>query len=280
MERGTYTGLEAGHLWVKELLAQGVSHSQKTPQQERMKKRRKMPYHMHINLELLEAVHQTCAMLTGRRPENIRDHTVMVATKALSKGDFDKSFEVINSLDAWRPLRNRKKVMDMLKDKIEEEALKTYLTTYSSCYGSLKLDQLSKMFHLWDYKTHCIVNKMMINDHIHHARWDQPTLFIVFHDVEQTRLQALAMQLTEKLTLLAERNEKATEDDDPYSESDVSFEEEDLAINIDEKALEERLNKKNRKKEKKKYYKLHEEYVIMGKHACRSVVFENTCPKA
>nr|GEY21280.1 eukaryotic translation initiation factor 3 subunit C-like [Tanacetum cinerariifolium] len=95
MERGTYTGLEAGHLWVKELLAQGVSHSQKTPQQERMKKRRKMPYHMHINLELLEAVHQTCAMLTGRRPENIRDHTVMVATKALSKGDFDKSFEAL-----------------------------------------------------------------------------------------------------------------------------------------------------------------------------------------
>ncbi|PWA53538.1 Eukaryotic translation initiation factor 3 subunit 8, N-terminal [Artemisia annua] len=195
----------------KELLAQGVSHSRKTPQQERMEKRRQMPYHMHINLELLEAVHQTCAMLTGRCPENIRDHAVMAATKALSKGDFDKSFEVINSLDAWRPLRNREKVMDMLKDKIKEEALKTYLTTYSSCYGSLKLDQLSKMFHLWDYQTHCIVNKMMINDQLHHARWDQPTQSIVFHDVEQTRLQALAMQLTEKLTLLAESNEKATE---------------------------------------------------------------------
>ena len=119
---------------VRELLAQGVTQSrfhERSVEQEKLERRRQMPFHMHINLELLESVHlvtstlqETPYMANSMRrarssnkpfarlvdnyerqtfngpPENVRDH-VMAATRFLLNGEWRDAKDIILGLEVW-----------------------------------------------------------------------------------------------------------------------------------------------------------------------------------
>ncbi|KAI0229350.1 Eukaryotic translation initiation factor 3 subunit C [Lamellibrachia satsuma] len=98
----------------------------------------------------------------------------------------------------------------MLTQKIKEESLRTYLFTYSAIYDSLSLITLADMFELELPVVHAIINKMIINEELM-ASMDEPTHTVVMHRTEPTHLQALALQLSEKVSSLVDYNERTME---------------------------------------------------------------------
>ncbi|WWC73444.1 eukaryotic translation initiation factor 3 subunit C [Kwoniella pini CBS 10737] len=227
----------------KELLAQSVQRYQQqlTPEQELIEKRRLLPFHMHLNVELLEAAYLTSCMLIEvpllasvdteeqRRkvtskvfkrlldladrqafmgpPENTRDH-IIKASKALQAGEWEKARDLILSIKIWNLLENADDVKTILSQKIQEEGLRTYLFTYSTYYASLSLTQLSITFSLPIQIVNSIISKMIYIDELQ-ASLDQIDGVIIFHKIELNEVQRLTQQLAEKTVNLLDQNEKS-----------------------------------------------------------------------
>lgn len=227
----------------KELLAQGIANQrgqEKTEEETKIEKRRQTPFHMYINIEMLETVYHICSMLLEipyaaqgpdmhkrliskpfRRqldyfcrqtfngpPENARDH-VMAGALAMKAGDWRQCCAHILSdkMRVWALFPDTEAIKTMLTQKIKEETLRTYLLTFSGIYVSLALDTLAEMFDLSPANAHSIVSKMIMNEELQ-ASHDQPTRTIVIHKQEPSRLQSLALQFADKTGQFVENNER------------------------------------------------------------------------
>ncbi|KMP06258.1 eukaryotic translation initiation factor 3 subunit C [Coccidioides immitis RMSCC 2394] len=232
----------------KELLAQGIilqRYSSVSPEQEKLERQRQLPFHMHINLELLECIYLTSSMFlevplmaqtssspemkrriiskTFRRmldynerqvftgpPENTRDGVIMSA-KFLAAGDWKKASETLNSIKIWDLMAQPDKIKAMLAQQIQEEGLRTYLFTYAPFYDTLSITTLSNMFDLTEKKISAIISRMISHEELA-AALDQVNNAIVFRKgVELSRLQSQIVTLADKSMSLLEANEKTLE---------------------------------------------------------------------
>jgi translation initiation factor 3 subunit C len=231
---------------VRELLAQGTGRwSDKDADQENAERRRQIPYHMHINPDLLEACYLICAMmielplLVGRPfdktihhrfhfrkylqsynrqvftgpPENTREH-VLAAAKALLNGEWKKACQFVQSLEVWNLIPGAdaaQRVRAMLNVKLKEEALRIYLySSATSAYSSLSLDYLCSFFEMEAVTTRRIISKMIFRGEIS-AAWDQTPegqAIIVLYKVDPSPMQVMALQYAEKIAHLVESNER------------------------------------------------------------------------
>jgi translation initiation factor 3 subunit C len=115
-----------------------------------------------------------------------------------------------NFLQVWDLFYESEKVRLMLTRKIQEEALRTYLFTYSKVYDSISVETLSELFELDKSTVHAIVSKMIINEELM-ASLDEPTECMVMHRTEPSRLQSLSLQLSDKISQMVDNNERLLE---------------------------------------------------------------------
>jgi len=229
----------------KELIAQSISlqrQQERDEKQERMERARLVPFHMHINADMLEAVYLVCAMLlevpnmaahgvNNKRkilskqfrkyydfntrqafngpPENTRD-LVMAASKSMQTGDWKRAVDFVNRLRMWTFMPHVESARANLTRRIQEETLRTYVLTYGPQYSSMLLSNLCDMFQLPPHVAHKILSKMMVNEELLGA-WDQLSGAIIMHSQEPSRLQRAANLYADKLQQLFETNEKLLE---------------------------------------------------------------------
>ncbi|CEF66807.1 Eukaryotic translation initiation factor 3 subunit C [Strongyloides ratti] len=231
----------------KEYLAQGIlSRTEKTAEQERLERSRQVPFHMHINLELMECVFLICCMLLDvpsmalgeydvrKRtlcrsflsqlkfsersaligpPENSREH-VVAAARAMLTGDWKKCKDyLINekmNVKVWNLFRNSEQVKSMVISRIQEESLRTYLLMYTTVYETISLGMLVNLFELSKEKVHSIISKMIIQEELI-ASLDQPSDCLIMHRVEPSRIQLLSYALAERVSQLCDTTDQIIE---------------------------------------------------------------------
>merc|ERR1719217_1293833 len=229
---------------LKELLAQGLSSArfgERSAEQEKAERRRLGPYHMHINLELVEAVHLIAAMLLElpnlahnsfdpkrrasavskafRRlldhferqvfngpPENIRD-AVMSTVQLLIKGEWQKALASVDKLPVWNLLPEPDATRAFMKTQIKREGLRAFLIAHYAHYDSISLEHLAARFELTKPEAHAVISKMLLAGELH-ACWDQPTQCITVQHMEPSKLQFLALQFADKTSQFVETNER------------------------------------------------------------------------
>lgn len=234
---------------IKELLAQGVSMNrwqERDLEEEEMHRRRQYPYHQHLNLDSLEAVHLLCAMLlevpnlalhgtaNKRRilsrlfrrmwehhqrqafsgpAETTRD-LIMNATKALAKGDWEACSSIIRKLRLWDSLKSnsggeavKAHIQSLLLQRVKEEALRTYLITFSQHFLHMSHAHLAAMFALDEAAVQKIASSLMVNEQLQ-AAWDEPAKLLVIEETQTNKLQKSAVAFTEKALVFLDQNER------------------------------------------------------------------------
>jgi len=158
--------------------------------------------------------------LTGPA-ESMREH-VVAAARHMKKGDWRKCYNTLvnEKMDrkVWHYFAiyeytkdgQQYGVKEMLRRKIREESLRTYLFTYSNVYDSISVPRLANMYDMEFQQVHSVIAKMIINQELA-ASMDEPTKTVVLHRTEPTRLQCMLLQLSDKINILRETSDRTFE---------------------------------------------------------------------
>jgi len=228
---------------VKELLAQGINISrfhERSLEQEKLERRRQMPFHLHINIETLESMYMISSMIVEAThlihnsghsrsfgkpfsrffdvyerqsfngpPENIRD-TIMCATNFLLTGEWRKAAKLVSNMSLWSSLGSEgESIRGKLVERMKEVSLEVYLVQYASEYTAVDLSTLKEMFDLSASALKSISCRMISLEEITGAFDGRTNSVTVGDHVDKSPLQFAATRFAEKVAILLDSNDRA-----------------------------------------------------------------------
>ncbi|KAJ1342760.1 hypothetical protein BSLG_002665 [Batrachochytrium salamandrivorans] len=135
---------------------------EKTAEQERLERQRQLPFHMHVNLELLECVYLVSSML---EVPNMALHA-RISSSSMAAGDWRKCRDYIHNIKIWDLLAHADRTRD-LDSQYSEESLRTYVFTYAPFANRWRWGRWPDMFELPVDRVCALVSKMTASDELH-----------------------------------------------------------------------------------------------------------------
>ncbi|CAF3477412.1 unnamed protein product [Rotaria sp. Silwood1] len=218
---------------MKELLGQDINIRNNS---EMNKQQYLLPFHMHINVQLIECIYLISAMfieissidkqsmskhfhivmnqgekqLIFESMETMREH-IIATSHALKIGDWNRCINCLinNKMNKqiWSLMPQGTKVFEMLINKIKEESLRIYLITNTMMFDSISIPNLADMFELSIKQVHEIICKMIINEELM-ASVEDSNQFLILNSNRWSRIQSLSVELMDKTLRLYEQNQK------------------------------------------------------------------------
>lgn len=232
---------------IKELLAQGSGQRMDNLTDEELAKetKRRVPTHLHMELEVLESCHLISAMFfeipmivnypnddfrrhTVSRsfrkiwdryiqkaheqfmgpPETVRDH-VFRAGMEMKEGNWKECFGYLKQLDFWEKLSAKEQAGRLVEREVKKQCLRCFLLMHGPQYCALSIKSLGDRFDMSARDLHMWISHLIESkDDNLRASWDQCSGCLVVHSEPASRLQKALVSYTDKLHQLVEVNEE------------------------------------------------------------------------
>ena len=223
---------------IRDFLGQsGAATQYKTEQQEREAKRRLLPFHMHMNSSLVEAIYFITAMLIDvpkipsndydpygqfdsdifRKliqfyekkaligpPENNRDYIIQTIN-CLKKGDWKEAHETLKLMPAWKNFALADLAIQKMIPQLKQSAMVTYIFAHRKIYESFNFEQLAKMFELSSKICQMTVSKLIETGSLNA---DVEGNNVRIHPSQSSKSAFLIQSIQEKIGSSAELNLK------------------------------------------------------------------------
>ena len=199
-----------------------------------------VPYHQHINLDLIDVVFMTCSLLieipqmaavssgiwverllhsqksirrllehydraSFQAPPSLSREYVMFAAKAVQKGDWKTAVEHLRAIKSWALLPDHEHVLNELVEKIKIVSLKSYFFTYRRFYDKFFMKELAEVYELPVERVAGILDAVVTEYGIECKFSDDKSVLVVEPVDKVTMLEEVAVRLNREYKSIKER---------------------------------------------------------------------------